>query len=441
MEADDHISGKVSIPAPDAPALKRARRHVFWDSEAGKRHSDFRRLLAGLWLSLSEEPFGKKSSRSNRLRTTRDLMDADSLPWRVESKYGRWPRMRAAVGLDMHFSSKRRQPPRIDKIVKWILDELGDDYGNPLVYRDDSQVKWLFARLDSRLTAEESEPRIMLHAQTSSTIKANVRRAIELDPGWNSRRAIGSSAYGTPDAWVPDDSMDYQPLDEESPFAKEWSLRIPHERAYKRQQDMLRAVDSFAASVVITYSLEKRGAPGDEGGTANALRYLASAPHYVYDLGRMPTKRGDTQIFVETARNLLAGAVDRSLGLPLRTQVGITIFYVENRTYPRDLDNLFLTIVPLVITQLAPPSDDRNPWIAADRLRLLAGDDFRVDASASGISFIEGVSLNIGSDEQFPEGTVIVALSNGARHESWWEMAQSYASDATEHGEPWDSFD
>jgi len=147
---------------------------------------------------------------------------------------------------------------------------------------------------------------------------------------------------------------------------------------------------------------------------------------YVFDLGEMPARTGDRARFVERAKITLAEALRSNLDhFPLRSAVGLTIFYVH-RSNSGDLDNMFRTLLPIVIDVLAPPIEDRHPWIAAELLAELSDRKFAVSPGQTGVQFIEAVSLAMDRDPEFPPGTLMLVLSNGMRHESWWNTAESY---------------
>lgn len=105
---------------------------------------------------------------------------------------GTLPRKRAPIALEIEFSSITTQSPRVDNACKWLLDELGG-----FVYRDDEQVKLLFASKDHlhRHPAEPSlpslsnpragNPRIDVTARRLSDVRADLRRARDLEEPWD----------------------------------------------------------------------------------------------------------------------------------------------------------------------------------------------------------------------------------------------------------------
>lgn len=152
-----------------------------------------------------------------RLRTVTAMLDQEP---RKKSKAGRveagpfraavrqaadrtsdWPKPRAAVALDLHFHTSRRQPPALWALPKNYLDLLGagsasatDDEGSVL-YNDDSQVKLLFVSCRHEWRPDGTAGgSIIVEARTRASALADTRLAAELasqhddfeeDPEWS----------------------------------------------------------------------------------------------------------------------------------------------------------------------------------------------------------------------------------------------------------------
>lgn len=94
--------------------------------------------------------------------------------------------------------------------------------------------------------------------------------------------------------------------------------------------------------------------------------------------------------------------------------VGVTAFYVPGPD-GKDLDNIFRELVlPILAQHCHLPRDVRHPYGYFDEGH---GD---IGATRPHIAFIEGIALK---GIPRPPGTVVVALSDGWRHRSWWQMA------------------
>jgi hypothetical protein len=94
--------------------------------------------------------------------------------------------------------------------------------------------------------------------------------------------------------------------------------------------------------------------------------------------------------------------------------VGVTAFFVPGAA-GKDLDNIFRQlVVPVLLEHCHLPRVLRHPYATPE--------DATGDAAVppAHIAFIEGVALR---GVPLPPGTVVIALSDGQRHQSWWQMA------------------
>jgi hypothetical protein len=101
-----------------------------------------------LVIDVEVEPAGKgRAGRRSAPELQRQVMDQ-------MEQYHRYP-MRGPVALDLHFRAAQRNPPGIHRAVKHTLDVLGPALPGTrrprrrsVLYRDDRQVKFLYADLD-----------------------------------------------------------------------------------------------------------------------------------------------------------------------------------------------------------------------------------------------------------------------------------------------------
>ena len=167
------------------------------------RSREHRQLI----IDVAVEPAGKgpagKRSAPEFQRQVMDQME----------RYHRYP-MRGSVALDLHFRAAQRNPPSIYRAVKHTLDLLGPALPGTerprrrsVLYRDDRQVKFLYADLDQEWSREDSDGTskggLFMVARRASDVAADLCMAARLHQ----------------DGWDDED-------DEESPF---WSPDMPEE--------------------------------------------------------------------------------------------------------------------------------------------------------------------------------------------------------------------
>ena len=170
----------------------------WWVTDEGQRYRDLVRSVSTIRLHAQVEPKRKRAQQNDELR---ELMLSDAHIWHeMDGRCGpNWPRPKASVALDIWCRTSNRNPPRIDKICKWLLDELGSAKGRPIIFNDDRQVKMLFARIDasgSRTAVDSTAPlevttapSIHVTGQTISRMREGIRRAVEMKEPWSARTA------------------------------------------------------------------------------------------------------------------------------------------------------------------------------------------------------------------------------------------------------------
>lgn len=415
----------------------------WWVTDEGRRYKDVVRSVSAIRLNARVEPKGKRAQQNDELR---ELMLSAARTWHgMDGRYGaNWPRPKAAVALDIWCLTRSRNPPRIDKICKWLLDELGAAKGRPIVFNDDRQVKMLFARIDvlatggvmdsDALLGPTSTPSIHVIGQTVAKVREGVRRAVEMEEPWPVRAVSseidhildeGSILWSSLQGAI-DRAELYQ--DETSEWERRQLRRELFNCAFVTQKQMLARTDEMAALVVSQYAYEGRTGTLAHPATAKALEWLLSSP-YAVELGVLPERPGDGNTFLEQARSALRrlGTCDQRW-FPLLSAVGLSLFYVESST-GKDLDNIFLKLLPLVLETLKPPAETMHPWASQE---MDEWDRFRKGeipvAGSPAVSFIEAVALTKIDNGRFPPGTVILTLSMGGRLESWWASAMSYVN-------------
>lgn len=364
-------------------------------------------------------------------------------PWmKAEGgKHANWPRPRADLALDVHIYSAEQNSPRIDTACKWLLDELGGPDAGDVIYRDYRQVKWLFASKSVR-TASAAEtanaagsafvegiqvptdlgklnPHIYVTAQTRANRIADMQLAIDLDPPWKPDEARWNPFLN--DDIENDFDEDYlADLDPSgSDFDRSERARILHQLQYQRQASLLRGLDQLVPSLLRNFVSDPLSLYGW------ALPFVGHSP-YAFELGAIPEATGDTLTFKVRIREQMSERKQRNPDLfPLRVIVGVTLLYFESGQ-GKDLDNLVRTVLPILLDELQPPSEEQ-PYLRPD---TATGETaaYRQNHRSSDVQFIEAISLDTLPPGIEP-GTAFLLLSSGWRHNSWWEDASRYVDE------------
>ncbi|MGY1901169.1 hypothetical protein [Nocardia gipuzkoensis] len=404
----------------------------YWSTEAGLRLKDMYRSVSTLRLSLDQNPITKETKGKARKRELRDLMLQDAATWhRMDGKYGgRWPRSRAHLALDIWLRTTKRDPARIDKYCKWLLDELGGRHGDPIVYTDDRQVKMLFARL----RRDADEPSIYVTAQTVAQVREGLRRVDNLDARWT----VGHANWQLDMHSDRDDGYYdgvpvgfWQAVGADADTIDEFALRDHVRRRLRDQLDSLAITDQLSSSTVFAYADERFRKRARLPATNEALHRLLDYGLAV-NLGPLPTRPGESSAFkTRTAVELAKLLTRRPWMTPLLPSVGVTVFYLETGA-GKDLDNIFgeLEILPIFLDTVRPPVSPLADYSPIDDLRTWREHDRDRSPTATGdIAFIEAVALKDITDERLLPGAVVVALSHGERLESWWDSALGFLDD------------
>ena len=343
-----------------------------------------------------------RAKRSGGARQERDLIEAAAANFGRAYSDGGWPRKRADVALDV-WAVGTKDIPAPHNFAKRLLDQLGTVDGRPpIVYHDDRQVTMLYVRVDE---IADATPAVHFTAQRASVIRDEIRRApdhAEHDYFLEREREF-EERLDTARDWI----TDYRG-DTSSMGRKFYDMGVSSERFYL-QANTLHTTDYLAQSLVRQYLRmpTARREPFLDL-TATSLDYLATMP-YAFDLGTLPPT-GGTGVFTRSVHDAIAARLAQypMLFAP-RMPVGVTAFYVPGHD-GKDLDNALREVfLPRLFEQCHLTREARHPYAEADAV-----------GGQSGIAFIEGIALK---GIPRPPGTLIVALSNGWRHRSWWRAA------------------
>lgn len=425
----------------------------YWSTPHGLRISHRHRRLDSLFVTAELVPPSKRSIAAAKMRAREKLHAAFAGSDRIAELYPRlrWPKPRAAIALDISLHGDVTRAPRVDTICKWLLDEL-----TGLVYRDDRQVKFLFARADredlgagaatTRREQQEAGPAkeamypigdpwglpmrettsrasasakakasttLHVHARTRANVLATLRIESDLPYEWDFDDEDDDFKYWNP--YVRSSSGGRRSLVEYHGWLRADTNMDPAEFAraereldYHDQAAQQRVVDVVFSSL-FTFLVTQKFL----GWTLFRER-LTTAP-YIFDLGVLPAV-GESGEFKARLRRLLEHRREEYPELfPMRAKSGISMVLFEDGEHGKDLDNLIRTVLPDVLDVLRPPRTDLPGWVAA------APD---VEAALPDIPFLEVAAISA-ADAGMRAGTVLFGLSGGHRYESWWAKAES----------------
>lgn len=371
----------------------------YWNSDEGRRTQDLARRLRVLHIRLDRRPLTKRSAARSKGRNAdyAELLERETEIYRALPR-DRWPKPLAGVALDVSVSSP--QPPRVDHICKWLLDLLGSKT-RPAVYADDRQVTMLYARCWP--PHDERDPLMLISARTAADARAALRRRHDPDERdhfddlddrpWDRHRADAELDFALDDL---------NRARSTSEPAEEREIAEQRVRRCWQSYD-LGSVDEIIGLVYRSIA-EKRLGELSPGAT---LAHLSRRRVPAFGLGELLSQRDQHPDFRGRFHEVLtefkaAHAWWQTVEVP----VGLSIFYAPGSA-GKDLDNILLDVVPVVIEVLDPPQYER--WILDS-------------PTTPWISFIEATTVP--ADEHLPAGSLVVALTNGDRYRSWWSQAE-----------------
>jgi hypothetical protein len=418
---------------------------TYWQSTEGERHRRNHRRLQAVLAQVEQEPErkGKRGARTGP--AFREAMR--------EAVTGRdgWPRPRARLALDLHFTTARKQPPNLENLTKHYLDQLSathDEGEAGHLYADDRQVQLLHvgAHHGWDLEAPRFQPGIFVVAQTASDAVADMAAAArlpELDDGYDI------------------DDIKLDELREELRSAER--LQNASAPALRRAAPQIRAMALRSAQDVLLRSNDRwlehvfwgaapRLVSGRGRRDSRVPPHLAEqleAAHAANDqlarqvvLGRdansivlpsLPSAAGHGARFRSDVRHAVRGYVNRNqLLFPLMVPTRLSLFVVQPEQ-PRDLDNILLDVLPIVDEIMKPPQE---PWLMS-AMEAADESDYEVDPMAEwrrrglrrlrsviehGVWSCQVVEL-ARTETDPPEGVLAAILGHGENRRSLWEEA------------------
>ena len=342
------------------------------------RSREHRQLIIDVLVEpASKSPAGKRSAPEFQ-RQVMDQME----------QYRRYP-MRGPVALDLHFRAARRNPPSIQRAVKHTLDLLGPALPGTerprrrsVLYRDDRQVKFLYADLDQEWSREGSDGtsagRLFMVARRANDVAADLCMAARLHRDCQDDEDDEESPFWSPD--IPEEPEPGWPLDPGSartPVEQYLADSLRFHHVMDVQRAILARTDATLIWALGSYLDHRSGGdpPAElasilEESRAATRNLLLSNP-FTLPLPGLPRAAGQSMEFVRMIR---ASLEEFRLRAPLFQSLLVPVtltFLVIPPEQGKDLDNIALTALPIAHEVL-------RPHIAPHLLSPTYGDEERV---------------------------------------------------------------
>lgn len=459
-----------------ASAVDDHRVDRFWSSPQGRRLQRQARRQRTAHIVVQQEPRQKGRAGRHAASEFRKIVSEQL------SKQRGWPRPRAELAIDMHFTTTSRQPPSLAKLPKHYLDLLGpysvEDEDHPLLYNDDGSVGMLFASAHNRLTSATGrgdKASIGIIARTSTDALADMALAYEIvaDEGpapswdhdddlydefdWGERRETiawfrsqaGSEAQRAAELLEHFDRRELQRrfLERNDAGLTDVVLHSAHRliRGYDPSADRLRRLHD---------RLTERGHRAAVAGATELMTSLLFHETLEYrdqllqrfdsiTLPSLPRTRGDGTKFRErldaTLRKYAAG---RPLLFPLVEPIRITVLVIPPNRNPRsakDLDNILIDVMGSIgrhfkssaergIAGLPHQGVDIAGECRTQPVAEESSDGRLRSLTNTAIWSYQVLELARHADDS-PEGVVQLVLGHGLNMYSIWDEASRYVDD------------
>jgi hypothetical protein len=366
--------------------------------------------------------------------------------------YGRYP-MTGPVALDLHFDAVRRNPPGIHRAAKYTLDVLGAvlpggerPRRRSVLYRDDRQVKFLYADLDQRWEQSEGETgekgSVYIVARRVSDVITDLRMAGRLDRESHDEKDI--SPFASPD--LPDDTelaSFAEPGQAPAALGRYVAETSRFHYMTELQEAILGRTDASLISGLSMY-LDEAAGPNPPEQLAAAFEQVHAASRglllsdpFTLPLPALPRAAGESERFALLVRDGLERFRSRwPLFGPLLVPVTMT-FLVVPPEQGKDLDNIALAALPIAHEVLRPHIE---PHLLAPCYQDADPDPQREEAlnrlrsvNAHSVRAYQVIELPRSAHDPL-EGTLRLALGAHS-HESWWGRATTYLGDAVDRAD------
>jgi hypothetical protein len=378
------------------------------------------------------------------------------------------------LAVDLAFDTSERQPPQLWHLPKNYLDLLGSTGAPPsdpgaLLYRDDRQVKLLFASVHHGWErAGRRAPSILISART----RTDALYVMDLASRLAERR--GSPRLGWQDDPFADDldtsredlrtaDVLWRRGDVESRHVAEV---MRHHVRRRGQEALLSGNDDWLTTAVVgnarrlligvdprdVEAVKAARVLGLEGGItpevqATFARRMLTGLNGIA-LPPLPTARGQGASFKTEVDRICAEYVADRPGLfPLVVPLRVTVLVVppdRDRRSAADLDNVLIRVLGAVDAHMKPPI---SPWLLGPLPPpglVIAGRDAR-DWKTEGLERAKSLgSTSVWAYQILelarlptdpPGGQVMLVLGNGMNHDSLWGQAANYVREQFERDE------
>ncbi len=332
----------------------------YWESRKGKKHKRHSRAHRAIVAAIDQEPVRKGKRGAASGAAFRNAMHA------AISDHPNWPRRKARLAVDLKFFTSKKQPPNLEHLAKYYLDQLGQTHDRGEgghIYRDDRQVQLLHvsAHHGWDIDGPRLEPGVFVMGRTAAEACADAREASQLlDP--NERYSMRD--VDMEDIW--EQLRDAEKISESrhpslrraAPLMRFTALRRAQEGILHSNDRWIENLFGSSAPYLLfgkdALSASLRASVGardlkiiDDSHLMGRTILLGGDPDSIA-LPPLPTTAGGGKQFRMGVRNAIAAYVDsRKLLFPLLVPTRLTLFVVQPQQ-PRDLDNILLDLLPVV---------------------------------------------------------------------------------------------
>ena len=363
--------------------------------------------------------------------------------------------MRGPVAVDLHFRAAQRNPPSIHRAVKHTLDLLGPALPGTerprrrsVLYRDDRQIKFLYADMDQEWSSKDSDGtstgRLFMVARRANDVAADLCMAARLHRDCWDDEDGEESPFWSPD--IPEEPEPGWPLDPGSartPTEQYLADAFRFHHVMDVQGAILARTDATLIWALSSYldDLDGGDRPAElaailEESRAATRNLLLSNP-FTLPLPGLPRVTGQSGDFVRMIR---ASLEEFRVRLPLFRSLLVPVtltFLVIPPEQGKDLDNIALTALPIAHEVL-------RPHISPHLLSPTFGDEKRMSRRDDALARLKSVNAHSvrayqvielpRSPQDPPEGTLHLALGLHT-HWSWWHRASTYLRTAIDRAD------